>query len=278
MKVICYRPAPPLDAYVECFWYAESNDPARRRERALPTGAMDLVFSLHADCIRCFASEADVVGHDARGAIVHGAQSRYFVLDAQPRSKTAGVHFRPGGGAALLGVPAGELTDRHIGLDALWGARAQSLREQLLQAEACEGAAAVFAALERALRARRPAPFVHPAIGHALRSLASQASMARVQSVRDESGYGAKRFIALFRDAVGLTPKRFARIRRLQAVVERVARGPALAEVDWAEVALDGGYCDQSHLIRDFRGFAGVTPGAYRPVAAERPQHMAIDD
>lgn len=98
--------------------------------------------------------------------------------------------------------------------------------------------------------------------------------MARVGEVAEASGYSAKRFIHLFTEGVGLSPKRFCRILRLQAVVNRLAMG---ARVEWAEVAAAGGYCDQSHLIRDFRAMTGLTPEQYRPVAADTPNHVAIE-
>jgi transcriptional regulator GlxA family with amidase domain len=46
-------------------------------------------------------------------------------------------------------------------------------------------------------------------------------------------------------------------------------------QVDWAGVAIDGGYCDHSHLNREFRAFSGITPPLYRPVAKHRPSHIA---
>ena len=57
-------------------------------------------------------------------------------------------------------------------------------------------------------------------------------------------------------------------------MVQHIASG---APVDWAEVALAGGYCDQAHLANEFRDFAGITPGAY--VASDHPfvNHVPID-
>jgi AraC-like DNA-binding protein len=59
----------------------------------------------------------------------------------------------------------------------------------------------------------------------------------------------------LFEQAVGLSPKRFARIVRLQAALR------ALSESDnWARVAIDLGYHDQAHFIHDMRELFGATP------------------
>ncbi|HKR37360.1 MAG TPA: DUF6597 domain-containing transcriptional factor [Steroidobacteraceae bacterium] len=272
-----YRPAPPLSSFIDQFWYVRGYDPDRKRQSALPTGSVDLTFNLAADDLWVFANAADHVGMRFDGAVVHGAQSRYFVLDARRDVHVIGVHFLPGGGAALLGVRAQELTDRHIALSDIWGERARTLREQLLEAPT---PAAKFALLEDAMleqywRARlRPQRFVHPAISFALRGMQTAPTEVRIAQIQTSTGYSPRRFTTLFTDTVGLTPKLYSRINRLRSVVERVARGGELA---WADLASEYGYYDQSHLTRDFREFSGVTPGEYRPLAPGTALHMELD-
>jgi AraC-like DNA-binding protein len=272
-----YRPAPPLSSFIDQFWYVRGHDPDRKRQSALPTGSIDLTFNLAADDLWVFANAADRVGMSFDGAVVHGAQSRYFVLDARRDVHVIGVHFLPGGGAALLGVSAQELTDRHVALSDLWGARAHTLRAQLLEAPT---AAAKFALLEQAMveqyrRAHlRPQRFVHPAISFALRGMQTAPTELRIAQIQASTGYSPRRFTTLFTDAVGLTPKLYSRINRLRSVVERVARG---GEVAWADLASEYGYYDQSHLTRDFREFSGVTPGEFKPLGPATALHMELD-
>lgn len=271
MQMLRYRPAAPLAAFIDQFWYACGCEPDRKRQSALPTGSIDLTFNLLDRRLRVFASAVDRVGMSFEGAVVHGAQSRYFVLDARRDTHVIGVHFRPGGGAALLGVPAQELTDRHVALEDIWGARLRTLREQLLEAPT---AAAKFAVLEQEFRARlRPAPLVHPAISFALRGIQTAPTDLHIAAIQSSTGYGSRRFTTLFTNTVGLTPKLYSRINRLRSVVERVARG---GEIAWADLASEYGYYDQSHLTRDFREFSGVTPGDYRPLGAAAALHMEI--
>jgi len=272
-----YRPASPLSSFIDQFWYLRGYVPDRKRQSALPTGSIDLTFNLATDDLWVFANAADRVGECFDGAVVHGAQSRYFVLDARRDVHVIGVHFLPGGGAALLGVSAQELTDRHVALSDLWGARAHTLRAQLLEAPT---PAAKFALLELAMleqygRARlRPQRFVHPAISFALRGMRTAPTDLRIAQIQTSTGYSPRRFTTLFTDAVGLTPKLYSRINRLRSVVERVARG---GEVAWADLASEYGYYDQSHLTRDFREFSGVTPGEYKPLGPATALHMELD-
>jgi AraC-like DNA-binding protein len=273
MQMLRYRPAAPLSAFIDQFWYACGYAPDRKRQTALPTGSVDLVFNLASDDLWVFADAADRTGMKFDGAVVHGAQSKYFVLDARRDVHVVGVHFRPGGGAALLGVGAQELTDRHVALSDIWGARAHSLRQQLLEAPT---PAAKFDVLELEFRIRLQPQrtLVHPAISFALRGMQTAPTEVRIAELQTTTGYSPRQFTTLFTNAVGLTPKLYSRINRLRSVVERVARG---GEVAWADLASEYGYYDQSHLTRDFREFSGVTPGEYRPVAPGTALHMEID-
>ena len=83
----------------------------------------------------------------------------------------------------------------------------------------------------------------------------------------------ARRFIAVFEREVGLPPKLFARMRRLQALLARLGDARAAR---WAELALAHGYFDQAHLIRDFRQFTGLAPTAYLARRAAQPNHIAV--
>lgn len=279
MSILRHRISAALAAWVDCFWYSASppaiHSGIRRAGRsALPTGGMDLVFNLHQDSLEV-VEPAGLSRVRTEGAMVHGAQSSYFIIAARTPGATAGIHFRPGGGAVLLGLPAHELTDQHVGLSDLWGARARLLREELLE---CNSPARIFRAMESALLERLrvlAAPLVHPAISLALRSFEVPAGISRVVPVQQASGYSARRFNTLFQQAVGLAPKRFCLIRRLQAVVRQVARDEP---IEWAAVAADNGYFDQSHLNRDFRLFSGVTPGQYRPISCDSALHMDLPE
>lgn len=265
------KPAPPLDRYVDCLWSVVDEASSYERERALPTGTVELVINLGEEPMRIFRSDEDLAGASFRDAVVCGPQSGFFVLDTSRPKAVAGVHFRPGGAAAFLGPSMGEFCDLHIDPDDAWDLRTRSLRERLMEAPDAE---ARFDLVESALleRLHRPQAF-HPAVAHALQRFTASPQTTRIDEVRYETGYAAKRFIELFRGTVGLPPKAFCRIRRFQKVIDSVALS---RRVEWAVVAADSGYCDQPHLNREFRAFAGVAPGEYRPVSAERPNHVAF--
>ena len=257
--MIRHRPAAPLDSYVECFWWSRRDQRQSSCEHMLPSGNAQLVFALHETPIVCLqGSSRDQVAW-SRG-ILHGPQWNYFISGPKPAGAVAGVAFRPGAAGAVLGVPITEFTDRHVTIDALWGARGRDLHDRLL---AAGGPAAVFGILERELTARITRPLLmHPAVALALAPRSQHAPALRVADVQRDAGLSPRHFIALFRSAVGLTPKHYYRVQRFAAVLRGLATADA---ANLADLAAAAGYSDQSHLSREFRAFAGITPTQYRP-------------
>jgi methylphosphotriester-DNA--protein-cysteine methyltransferase len=82
-----------------------------------------------------------------------------------------------------------------------------------------------------------------------------------------------KRFIRHFQQVVGITPKRFARVRRFGRVLQSIELG---RPVDWSGVAATCGYFDQAHLIQEFREFSGMNPTLYRPRAQGDRNHALV--
>jgi methylphosphotriester-DNA--protein-cysteine methyltransferase len=84
---------------------------------------------------------------------------------------------------------------------------------------------------------------------------------ARVAEVAAAVGLSRRRFIEVFEREVGLTPKLYARLQRFHVVKQRLATqgGPP----SWAMFALECGYFDQSHLLRDFVEFSSMSPATY---------------
>jgi AraC-like DNA-binding protein len=200
---------------------------------------------------------------------VHGPQSSYYVAGPKPQGAVVGVSFRPGAAGALLGTSMQELADRHVALDAIWGARGVHLRDRLMSAA---GPRDMFRLLEYSLTARIQRPLlIHPAVVRALAPTpAGASSLQKVADLQRASGYSPRHFIALFRSAVGLNPKHYFRIRRFNFAVRLMAAGGGQGLGDIAAAA---GYSDQAHLAREFREFAGVAPTQYRAGGLDRPLH-----
>lgn len=251
MLYVRHVPGPPLSAHVAELWYLSAATP-RAAERILPSGTLQLVVNLDEDELRIYD------GPTLRrysGAAVSGAYQSSFVVDARAHASMVGVHFRPGGAWPFLGAPPGALTDTHADLADLWGHGAAELRDRLCAAPEPR---ACFALLERALLERlsnaRPG---HPLVPHAIAAL--DGGERRVADVAAALGISHRRLVDVFTAEAGLTPKAFARITRFRRALSRAERE---GDPDWARLAATSGFCDQSHLIREFVALAGDSPTA----------------
>jgi AraC-like DNA-binding protein len=263
---------------------------AATRERVLPTGHAHLVFRLTDTPLRLYDGENDRRGHVVSCAVVGGPRSSHYLRDISEPSRSVGAQLHPGAAELLFSVPADELADRHTPLEDLWGAEAAELRDRLLEAGRDErpgsspfrpaavrgahktgGEEAQLALFESILAARLPrVRGMHPAIAHALERFNETDA---VSEVVEECGYSHRRFIVLFRRAVGLSPKLYCRVLRFQRAIESGAADPAAA---WVELALEAGYSDQPHLSREFRQITGLAPSEYRELSPLWRNHVPI--
>jgi hypothetical protein len=127
-----YRPVTPLSQFIEFFWFHKDLVSTHRMERVLPDGTFELVINLDPIPRKLFDRDDLRRYREFRRAWVSGTQSEFLVIDALPRSSMMGIHFRPGGAAPFLGMPATELADQVIDTDAVWGAAADDLHQRLL--------------------------------------------------------------------------------------------------------------------------------------------------
>jgi AraC-like DNA-binding protein len=263
-----YTPGPPLDQCIDRFWYC-SDTPAHPRERILPSGTVELVINLTGDEIRIYDSSHPDRTRRYPGAVVSGPYRNFFLIDPLVHASIIGVHFRPGRAVPVLGVPANELADAHVDLESLWGRAAAELRERLCMAGT---PATRFAVLEKVLLGRlHQTPQRHGAIPVALDAFEQADAAVKVRDLAYRVGLSQRRFIQLFTAEVGLTPKRYSRVRRFQRARELVRQATA---PDWAAVALACGFFDQSHLIRDFAEFSGLSPVVY---LKQRSNHVLLN-
>jgi AraC-like DNA-binding protein len=209
-------------------------------------------------------STSAVLGIQFRGRVRSGASllSPAGITGIQPSAQTysyAGgtgsilVRFTPQG-AACLGVPASELASRSVPLDAiLAGAGVSEMLERLGEASS---AAVRVAVVERWLG---ELPYAEdPVVGRGLALLVTATDDPTIAAVARELGMSERQLERRFLAQVGVTPKRFATLHRFERAIALAATAPSLTTA-----AVEAGYYDQSHFIRDCQRFAGAAPGKF---------------
>jgi len=100
----------------------------------------------------------------------------------------------------------------------------------------------------------------HYAVSAALEIFEKNQAAPRVREAAKYLGLSQRRFIQVFKSEVGMTPKLFSRIQRFQQTRTFIQHNPS---IKWADIAVDLGYFDQSHFIREFVEFSGLSPTEY---------------
>lgn len=273
MLRLTHVPRPPLSQFVHLLWLYGGYTQPHLKERVLPTGQMQIVINLLEDRSAIYDRDNTERCQTFSGSLLSGAHAEYQVISTAMQASVVGVSFKPGGAFPFLRMPAGELRDTTVSLDALWGAAAVDLRNQLLEATTPR---ARFEVLERALCKELSRGLnSHAAVGFALRRFMTDPHVATVAGVTEQIGLSPKRFIQVFRDQTGFTPKVFCRIRRFQQALDFM---DGCKSVEWPQVALDCGYFDQAHFNHDFRAFSGINPTSYLARRTEHRNHVPLTE
>jgi AraC-like DNA-binding protein len=191
-------------------------------------------------------------------ARIQGVHTGRFTRVLEGEGAVFGVKFRPGGFRPFFGRAVSELRDSSAAICDVFGPEAESLESEVFAHR--EGAAMVAVA-ECFFTARLPPP--DPAVesvGEIVDRIAADRSITTVEQVMERWQLGKRTLQRLFNEYVGVGPKWVINRYRLHEAIERLAGD---APVDWTQLALELGYFDQAHFIRDFKALVGRPPAAY---------------
>ena len=222
-------------------------------ERIFPDGTLEIVVQFDADY-----RPSDRPAEPFPPLSVGGLRTSAMAIAGPGRAvRVLGLRLRPIGACALLRMGLHPLTGLDADLHAVIGNAAAELGERCAGARtdvACVAAALAWLRA-RLANARAPAEFVRRAVDQ-IEAGAGDVVIGHVEAL---AGRSRTRFAAAFRDHVGVTPKRFARIVRFRHALDLVHGGVPLGEI-----AARTGYYDQPHMNAEFRVHAGMTPQAIR--------------
>ena len=230
-----YAPHPALQHLISSYWTLQTS-PGPHALRTLPDACVDLTLRF---------------GRPAR-AFLAGSQRRARRWQWRGRVHLLGARLLPGA-VALLGIDAGALRDEWTPLETFLPR--ESVREFVRAAQRETQIERRVAVVESFLSERLLNRALDPRLSKALVHVFETRGAVSIASLARRAGAHGRTLGRLFEQAVGLSPKRFARIVRLQAALRALPDSR-----NWTRVALELGYHDQAHFIHDVRALFGATP------------------
>ncbi|MEU9831757.1 AraC family transcriptional regulator [Streptosporangium sp. NPDC048047] len=257
MEYVARVPPPPLDRFIDDI-YCLTGTPRHRRMNVPPMPSAHLFVNLGGP-VRLWDSDPSTPPATLTDGWFMGVWTRRFLFEYPTPVRLVGVHFKPWGLSAFAGVPAAELRNRWVPVDAVWRRSLDRIRNRVGDlASAAERLRAVEEELLSRL-AEAPARGLN-LVRHTGGRLETTHGAVPIAALTDAAGVSGTHLATQFKAHVGVTPKRVARIYRFARLIVSVdARGP----VDWSRLAQTAGYFDQAHFIREFKDFTGHTPTDY---------------
>jgi AraC-like DNA-binding protein len=251
-------PPPPLAQFVENMWLVQGFSADYTREKILPDGAIELIIDLDTQPKTIFDDETSAVFRTVKKAWISGERTRYIVIGAETNHSMVGIRFRPGGAYPFFRFPISELSESVTELDLIWGRLVDDIRDELQEITSPDDRLLRLESflLQQVQRSLEP----NRLISYAVHQLQHSPQFLAIRDLANMIGITQKHLITQFEKVVGLRPKSFARVCKFQKVVNLIEQPRPM---EWSAIALECGYYDQAHFIKEFHAFSGLNPSAY---------------
>jgi AraC-like DNA-binding protein len=233
-------PAEPLQTYIYCYWLLQTNEvlSAPFVYRVVADGCIDIYFEL--------SNPAD--------SWVMGFCKKYTEFPLAQSFKYAGVRFLPAMFPQLFGVNASELSNKYTVLDEVLPKLASFIAEHFYEVRTIEQIKQVFDGYLASILTTQQQ--TDGRFFDALGLILHHHGMVNVETSLD-TGISPRQLRRLFDHYVGTSAKTFSQVVRFQNILRAK---PSVQSLRQNKLFFDAGYYDQSHFIKEFKTFYGVTP------------------
>ena len=264
-----FRPSAALEPYIRSYYYyqVEVEDTGNKELRRYPTdGCPKLLINLgdtflagnHSNNLKPFS-----------GCRLLGSLTRQMVSMPAGRMAFLAIRFMPGKAACFFNVRGSELTDGSTSLESVWGAYGREFSQRLFDLSDIHE---MLIYIENVLLSQLHQRIIDDLeIATALDWIRQTNGQIRIKDLAKYVGLSLRQFERRFTNMVGLYPKRLCRISRFAKTIS-VCDGDR--KYDWVRLALEAGYSDHAHFIRECKYFTGRSPKSY--LATRSPLEVAV--
>jgi AraC-like DNA-binding protein len=248
-------PSPELSGLVKHYLIIENQVNRTHLYRFFPDGHAGFVFTYADPFIQYYATEPPLT---LPNSFVYGQANRYHNLLSGKKIGMLIVVLQPWGLYTLSGIPGNETTNNQLSLSSVFGNDGSDLQEQILND--ADNASRIKRIELFLLKRWRGFSYESVAVQAAIQHIHQTRGATTVQELTQQLSVTERSLERRFDKVVGIRPKQFARIIRLQHCLKIHRENPALT---LTELAYSTGYYDQAHFIREFTNLVGITPTQY---------------
>lgn len=252
-----FKPSKQLESYVKCYYLYESSADLSLEDRAFATGCIELMFNLGTGHWQTLVEDSFVTTPTIElwGQIIQPLNFRSL-----GKNTMLGIRFFPHTAACFLHEEIRSFNDRVTDFMDVGGKPVSTLHTKLLEASTVGQRIGLLEAYLLAQFSKREKRLNKlPLIDKVMRELKQADFFEHIEQVAARYGISSRYLQKIFLEYTGLTPKLYSKINRFQNSLLLVAE----KDQSFTSIAYDCGYFDQSHFIRDFKSFTGLTPSAF---------------
>jgi AraC-like DNA-binding protein len=257
MEFTHFAPSDILKPYVKCYYIFESDADIEFEDTVFPSGNMEVIFNLGAGS---WESSVDSQFLKTPSVELWGQITKPLAIRSRGKHTMLGIRFLPHAAACFFNDEPGVFNDQVADFSAIIGNPVKILHAQLLETTATNSRIALiesFLVKRLALNEKKVSKL--DKVATILTSIKKDPEESNISAIASTYGITARYLHKLIYQHTGLSPKSFNKINRFQLSLKLIAKN----DQPLTAIAYDCGYFDQSHFIRDFKSFTGVTPSAY---------------
>ena len=252
-----FAPSDILKPYIRHYYIFESDLDIEFEDTVFPSGDMEMIFNLGGGV---WESNVDDVFIKTPEIELWGQITRPLAIKSKGRHTMLGIKFFTHSAAYFLNDEIGVFNDRILNLHDVLGSPVKLLHAQLLETSDQQKRIELIEVflLKKLISSERRA-FKIDKVAHILTSIKKNPTEINLGNIAYKHGITPRYLYKLIYQNTGLSPTSFNKINRFQFSLKLIAKN----DQPFTAIAYHCGYFDQSHFIRDFKSFTGLTPSAY---------------
>lgn len=252
-------PGERLRSYVKCYYTFESDAPVELDDTVFPGGHMEIIFNLGEGI---WKSAVNDIFCTTPPIELWGKLTQPLAVKSVGKNRMLGIRFYAHSAAYFINEGLWEFNNQVADLRDLLGAPVKELHRRLTEEPELNKRIELIEAflISRLVVKERKAHNI-TMIGEIVKEMQKDEGPDNISAIAGRYNISSRYLCKLFLQYTGVTPKLYNKINRFQQSLRLIAGNRS----SLTSIAYDCGYFDQSHFIRDFKHFAGVTPSSYSP-------------